>query len=172
MNGLRLLGAGYALEADAKRISEKLAQEEKIETSVLILTAPGLSLRVTAPEADVETIAAADRMLRTQMDQLNTLALQVDRGEISSSSARTLAKVAQSEVRAVRKKLEMIAGGGEQPVCAAMIQLLNGLENNLSGVTGEGAVLSGQLRCCHSDCALKMIRFLNNPLEKKIFPNA
>lgn len=170
--GFHVLGAGYALEADAKRIAETLGRQEGIETSVLTLSAPTLSLRVTAPEEDVETIAEADRVLRAQMNQLNALALQVDRGEVSAASARTLAKVAASEVRDVRKRMEKIEGGAEHPVCAALTEMLRGLENNLSGVSGEGAELSGQLRCCHADCALRLIGFLNNPAEKKISPNA
>lgn len=160
-DGFHVLGAGYALEADAKRIAERLGAQEGIETSVLTLSAPALSLRVTAPDEDAEAIAEADRLLRTQLNQLSALALQVDRGEISAASARTLAKVAQAEVRAVRERLEKIAGGADQPVCAALIQMLRALENNLSIAKGEGASLSGQLRCCHADCALDLIGFLN-----------
>ncbi len=162
-DGFHVLGAGYALEADAKRIAERLGQQENIATSVLTLTAPALSLRVTAPEEDVETIVEADRTLRTQLNQLNTLALQVDRGELSERSAKTLSKVAASEVRTARKRLEKISGSSDQPVCAALIRMLASLEENLSDVSGEGAVLSGRLRCCHADCALKLIGFLQNP---------
>lgn len=168
--GFHVLGAGYALETDAKRIAERLGGQEGIEASVLTLSAPALSLRVTAPEEDVEAIAEADRVLRAQLNQLGALALQVDRGEISAASARTLAKVAQAEVREARKRLEEISGGADQPVCAAMTRMLLSLEENLSAVRGEGAVLSGQLRCCHADSALKLIGFLNDPTGKKIQP--
>ena len=163
--GHHVLGAGYALEADAKRIAERLGQQENIETGVLTLTAPPLSLRVTAPEEDVNAIVEADRMLRMQLNQLSTLALQVDRGEIFAASARTLTKVAAAEVRTARKNLEKITGSADQPVCAAMISLLASLEENLSDVGGDGAILSGRLRCCHADCALKLIRFLNAPAQ-------
>lgn len=165
--GFHVIGAGYALEADAKRIAERLGRQEGIETGVLTLSAPGLSLRVTAPEEDAETIAGADRTLRTQMEQLSTLALQVDRGEVSAASARTLAKVSAAEVRAVRKRMESISGGADQPVCAAMTGMLRSLEENLSRVKGEGAELSGQLRCCHADCAVRLIAFLKNPSGRK-----
>ena len=161
--GFHVLGAGYHLEADAKRIAQRLDSQEQIGSAVLTLSAPALSLRVTAPEKDVEAITDADRILRMQMDQLNAIALQLDRGEISAASARTLAKVAAAEVRAVRRRLEDIGGGEQQPVCAAMIGMLMALEENLSGVEGEGARLSGRLRCCHADCALRLIGFLKNP---------
>ena len=165
-DGFHVLGAGYALEADAKRIAERLGAQEGIETGVLTLTAPSISLRVTAPESDAEAIAEADRVLRQQLTQLNSLALQVDRGEVSFASARTLARVAASEARSARKALEAISGGADQPVCAALISQLTALEGNLSAVSkanGDGAELSGRLRCCHVDGALRLMDFLKDP---------
>lgn len=160
----RLLGAGYRLEADAKRIAARLGEQEGVEAGVLTLSAPAAALRVTASEKDVEAIAEADFALRQQLDQLSAMALQVDRDEISFASARTLARVAASELRKARKRLEEIPGSADQPVCAAMIGQLRALEENIAAVTGglrSGAELSGQLRCCHVDGTLRLIDFLN-----------
>lgn len=158
-----VLGAGYALEADAERIAEKLAGQEGVEAQTLHLSAPAVSLRVTAPEEDAEAVITADRTLRMQMEQMNRLALQADRGEVSYASARTLARVAASEVRTARKNLERIAGGSGQPVCAGLIGLLTELEDNLA-FAGEGkpsgAELSGRLRLCHADGMLALAQFL------------
>ena len=165
-DGFHVLGAGYDLEADAKRIAERLADREGMEAAVLTLSGPAVSMRVTAPESDVEAIAEADLTLRTQLRQLATLALQVDRGECSAASARTLARVAASEVRSARKRLQKISGGDEQPVCASLIAQLTALEANLAAAaktTGDGAELSGRLRCCHVDGCLRLIDFLNHP---------
>ena len=160
----RVLGAGYTLEADAKRIAEKLGQQEGISAGVIAMNAPTVSLRITASEGDVETIVNADLILRQQLTQLNSMALQVDRGEISFASARTLSRVAASEIRKARENLEEIPGGEQQPVCAALIEQLSALEEELSGVTKSlktGAELSGQLRCCHVSGMLRLIDFLN-----------
>lgn len=163
-DGYHVLGAGYELESDAKRIAERLGSQEGVAANVLAKSAGTVSLRITAPESDVEAIIGADIMLRQQLKQFNTLALQVDRNEISFASARTLARVAASEVRSARKRLQKISGGEEQPVCAALIGQLQAMEDNLSIVTSglkTGAELSGQLRCCHVDGALRLIGFLN-----------
>lgn len=163
-DGFHVLGAGYALEADARRIAARLSQQESVEARVLSLSAPKRSLRVTAPEGDVEAIADADRTLRAQLNQLNTLALQVDRGEVSASSARTLAKVAASEVRSAWKRLEEIDGGADQPVCAGLTAILVRLEKNLASAAQRGlntAEISGKLRLCHVDGAILLIGFLN-----------
>jgi len=161
-DGYSILGAGYALEADARRVAGQLQQQD-IDTRVLTLSAPGFSMRVTAQESDADAIAEADKILRAQLNQLNVLALQVDRGEVSAISARTLAKVAAAELRSAQQGLEKISGSADQPVCAALMEMLRSLADNLSGVSGGGAVLSGQLRCCHADAAIKLIGFLNDP---------
>lgn len=164
-DGFHVLGAGYALEADAQRIAQRLGEQEGVETAVLSLSAPTRSLRVTAPEADVNAIEEADGILREQLNQMNALALQVDRGEVSASSARTLAKVSAAEVREARKQLEQIDGGPEQPVCAGMIAQLKRLEGNLKAAYGQklsAAEISGKLRCCHADGMIARIDFLND----------
>ena len=159
-----VLGAGYGLESDAERIARRLSEDEGMAADALSLSADAVSLRITAPEADAEAIVDADLLIRQQLSQTNTLALQVDRGEISFSSARTLARVAASEVRSARKRLSQIPGGTDQPVCAQLIEQLQSLENNLSDAAAgnlTGAELSGKLRCAHVDGALKLIQFLN-----------
>lgn len=164
-DGFHVLGAGYALEADARRIAQRLSEQEGVEAQVLSLSAPVRSLRVTAPEEDVEAIAEADGVLRAQLNQMNALALQVDRGEVSVSSARTLAKVAAAEVREARKRLEEIDGGPQQPVCAGMIAQLERLEGNLKAAYGQkltAAEISGRLRCCYADGIISLINFLND----------
>ncbi len=160
-----VLGAGYDLEADAKRIAARLSSEENMDAAAIALSAPKISLRITAPEGDAEAIADADRVIRMQLKQLNTLALQVDRGEISYASARTLARVAASECREARKRLEAVSGSENQPVCAGLIGQLRRLEGNLSQVTKgrvEAAELSGRIRSCHVDGMLQLIGFLND----------
>ena len=161
----RVLGAGYTLETDAKRIAGNLSAQEGVPAGVTALSAPTVSLRITASESDAEAIVNADLVLRSQLAQLNTIALQVDRNEISFASARTLARVAASEIRSAKKRLEEIPGGTGQPVCASLIDQLASLEKDISGVSKAakaGAELSGQLRCCHVCGMLRMIDFLNS----------
>lgn len=165
-DGFHILGAGYELEADAGRIAERLGTQLEISAGVISLSGPGVSLRVTAQEDDAEAVAQADSALRTQLAQLNAIALQVDRGEISFASARTLVRVAASEARKAGKRLQEIAGWQQLSVCVSLVNQLSALEDNLAAVTRDridGAALSGRLRCCHADGMLRLIAFLNNP---------
>lgn len=162
-DGFHVLGAGYVRKSDAERIASRLSELEDIQASVLALSGKGRSLRITAPEQDVEAVVGADQVLRTQLDQISALALQVDRGETSIALARTLAKVAASELRSARKRLERGAGA-DQSVCAQLISLLLRLEEELAAAAQKGlsaAELSGRLRCCHVDGTIRLIELLN-----------
>ena len=163
-DGYHVLGAGYSLQADAERIARQLADREGAQTGVIARSASAVSLRVTASEADAEALAAADRALRVQLDQAASMALQIDRGELPSSSARTLARVAASEARRASEALAEVAGAESQPVCAGLIGLLDDLARGLETASGcgeTGAALSGRLRCCHVTGMLGLIGFLN-----------
>lgn len=163
LDGFHVLGAGYGRESDAVRIASRLSEQENIQAEVLALSGRGWSLRITAPEEDVEAVVDADQVLRAQLNQIGALALQVDRGETSIASARTLAKVAASELRSAKKRLER-SSGADQSVCIQLISLLVRMEENLDSAVQKGlsaAELSGRLRCCHVDGLIGLIELLN-----------
>lgn len=164
-DGYHVLGAGYAFKADAERIAQRLS-EQSISASVLELSAPQISLRITAAQRDVAAIAEADSVLRRQLQQICALALQIDRGEVSASSARTLMKVSAAEARSARKALEAVRGSEDQPICTSLIRQLGALDQRLSQAaecSGDAAELSGQLRNCHVQGCIELIAFLNAP---------
>lgn len=160
----RVLAAGYALEADARRVTEQLAEREGVETGVLALRAAPVSLRVTARAEDVSAIVAADAAWTAQLDQVAALAMRVDRGEIGDGSARTLAALARSELESAREALGGVAGADEDAVCAMLDSLLARLAGALDGVargSESGAALSGRLRACHADALLRRAALLD-----------
>lgn len=158
-DGFHVLGAGYDSLSDARRIAEQLAEREGIDAAEMQLRAEAVSMRVTASAAAVEAIVQADSVLRRQLEQAATLALQVDRGEMSAASAGMLAAVAESELRSAAKTLAAIGGAAENPVCAHQIRLLNRAADAFAAASeiSSPAALSGWLRCCHADGTVQLI---------------
>lgn len=160
----RLLIACYESESDAQRVASQLGQQESMEATVVSRTAAGVSLRVTAPAGDAQRIENADRTLRTQLRLAGSTALQIDRGEISVISARTLAAVARSEALEAKKALSQIAGARENPICAELMDQLQSLADDLGAAArsdGSSAAMSGCLRCCQVVGMLRQIDFLS-----------
>lgn len=163
-DGYHVLGAGYALEADAERIARRLTEQESLSSCVLKLSAPPVALRITARDADTDAIADADRLLLSRLDQLSSMALQIDRGELPSASARTLAQVARSELTKAAKALVKVGGAENQIVCTQLLAQLHTLADELNALArsgASGATLSGQLRCCHVSGCIRRMDFLN-----------
>lgn len=160
--GFHVLGAGYEHLSDAQRIADQLNEREGMEATVLHLRGEAVSMRVTAPAAAVEAIVQADSVLRGQLSQAAAMALQTDRGEIPPPTARMLAAVSESELRAAAQALAETSGAAENPVCAGQIALLNRAAAAFAEAseTVSAASLSGRLRCCHAAGTAELIAWM------------
>ena len=147
----RVLGAVYESEKDAQRIARRLSSEEGLDAEAIRLEAPSVKLRITAPQAQIDAIAAADALLREQTRQLGQVALQLDRGEIRFDGARTLCGLAAQDAAGASRTLSAIPGAADNALCAGLIGRLDALsemQSALAAGTGDkGAVFSGMIRC-------------------------
>ena len=147
----RALGALYDSRKAAERIAKRLSEDEGIEAEVIPLEAKGLTLRVTAPQAQIDRLTGADALLRQQVRQLGEVALQLDRGEISPEAARALCALAATDSAKQAEALEAIPGAGENDLCASLIgqlrQMARMQDGMSKGATADAAVLSGLARC-------------------------
>ena len=145
------LGAAYESEKDAVRIAGRLSADAGIVAEAICLKAEGVTLRITAPQAQIDAIAEADALLRRQTQRLGEIALQLDRGELQPDAARALFAVAAQEVAQAGQALSSIPGAAENDLCAGLIARLDALGDMLGTLTAstgaKGASLSGMVRC-------------------------
>ena len=154
----QVIGAVYESEKDARRVADRLRRDEGIDAQALRLDAGGLKLRVTAPQRQIDAIAGAEALLRSQSRQLGALASQVDRGEIAADGARTLCALAATETSQAAALLDAMPGAAENGLCAALIDALDALGRMQDAVARDaraaGASLSGMLRCAQVEAFL------------------
>lgn len=164
-DGWAVLGAVYASEKDARRIARRLEDEEGLPARAIRLRSEGLTLRITAPEAQIEAVAGADALLRTQAEQLGSVALQLDKGEIGADAARTLCALAATESADAAKALASIPGASDNALCRGLcerLQSLSGMQQTIAGNTrATGASLSGMLRCAQVECFVGQYELLS-----------
>ena len=86
-DGWAVVGAVYDGEKEARRVAKRLNDDEGIPAEATRLSAEGVRLRITAPQAQIEAVAGADALLREQTRQLGEAALQLDRGDMSADAA-------------------------------------------------------------------------------------
>ena len=123
---LRVMCENLSGAVDASAL-ERLTDDEGIPAEAVPLEAKGIKLRVTAPQAQIEAVAGADALLRTQTRQLGSVALQLDKGEINADAARALCALAATEARETAGALAAIPGAGETALCAGLMERLTEL---------------------------------------------
>lgn len=158
--GFTILSAAYENSGDAERIAGRLSESEGLPGGVVSLSAEGISMMVTAPEEDFNAIVLAEDCLRTQLDQLSQMALQLDRGELRPTAARTLAAVSRSELRRAREALSEVPGAAANEVCTGLMEQLNRLAEALTDLPAESAALSGRFRCGHVEGMMGLVEYL------------
>ena len=147
----RVLGALYDNRKAAERIAKRLSEEEGIPAEVIRLEAKGLTLRVTAPQAQIDRLTGADALLRAQVKQLGEVALQLDKGDIDPDAARALCALAATEAGRLADTLAAIPGAGENGLCAGLIEQLRAMSRMQATVAAsnraDATTLSGMARC-------------------------
>lgn len=156
----RVLGALYESRKEAERVTKRLSEDEGIPAEVVLLDARGMTLRVTAPQAQIDALSGADALLRQQIRQLGQMALQLDKGEINPEAARALCALAATEDEKQADLLAAIPGAGENALCAALISRLRDLAQMQDAAAkadrSDSATLSGLLRCAQIEAFLEM----------------
>lgn len=150
-----VLGAVYDSRREAERVAQRLASEAGVPAEVVRLRAEPVRLRVTGPEAQIDAIAGADAMLRSQAERLGGLALQVDRNEITPDAVRALCALAASEATRAGEALSGIPGSDGNALCAGLVDCLAALRDGLRAIADgdqSGAALSALLRCAQLEC--------------------
>ena len=157
--GWHVLGAIYAGEREARRVASRL-KDEGIAAQVLELSAERVAVRITAPEQQIDAIAAADGVLRAQVQQLGTVALQLDRGDIRPDNARTLCALAGTEAAQAGERLAGMPGSKENSLCAKLIEALSKLSKQLDDVAGsrqgDAAAVAGMVRLAEIDGFMRL----------------
>ena len=145
----QVLGACYDSRREAVRTASRLRDEAGLDAAAVCLSAGAASLRLTAPEAQLDAVEAGLALLREQHARLGELALRVDRGEAAPEAARTLCAVAAGEAAEAARALERFAG--DDRVCPGLTALLAARASMLEAVSRSGglpaATLSGLIRC-------------------------
>ena len=163
-DGWAVVGAVYDGEKEARRVAKRLYDDEGIPAEATRLSAEGVRLRITAPQAQIEAVAGADALLREQTRQMGEAALQLDRGDMSADAARTLCALSAREAREAGQRLAAIPGAAENGLCSGLIERLNALAGALDAVSNggasAGAALSGMLRCAQAENFIGQWRLL------------
>lgn len=156
----QVLGAMYPTRQQASSVAATLREGGQEAAGVLALTVPPVTLRITAPEAQIALIDASDRMLLEQAQQLGNMATRLDRGELQPEAVQTLCALASTEARQLAEQLSRSGGAGAGDLCGMQSAALSALSARLDDAAASAPLgataLSGQLRLAGIDTCIHL----------------
>ena len=126
-----VMGACYDDKTQAQDVAARLTVSEQISAQVHEKSAGEVLLRVTASQAQVDALAAADAALREAAGQMGQIAFQLDGGELNAGQARARLEVLELDAREALEALRAAAGETGGPVIEGLCELLRDLLENL-----------------------------------------
>lgn len=126
-----VMGACYDDKTQAQDVAARLTVSEQISAQVHEKSAGEVLLRVTASQAQVDALAAADAALREAAGQMGQIAFQLDGGELNADQARARLEVLELDAREALEALRAAAGETGGPVIEGLCELLRDLLENL-----------------------------------------
>lgn len=154
------IGALYENERDARRVVERLKKADCPRAEVICLDAEQVDMRITAPQLQIDRIEAINALIRNQIEQLDDMALQLDRDKLQPDSAKALCAVASGEAEDAARTLESIPGASENELCVGLIVIAEQLaqqQNSIAKAKGaSSSALSGMLRLAETDAFLSL----------------
>ena len=158
--GWQVLSAMVGSEREARRLAAQLKSDTGAEAEAVRLDCEAVTVQITAPERQIDAIAGAEQALRGQIDQLDTLARQLDRGEQRPDGARMLCALAATEIRQAGENLARTPGAAENRLCATLLESLDALAGQLDAISASGQAaassLSGMARLAGIDTYLRL----------------
>lgn len=133
----RVMGAMYFTEEEANRVKEKLYEQENLNCMVYPVVSDPVTLRVTATEAQIDALNAAERAVLEGVEALGAMGFQLDGGAITAESAVAEIAAILGRVKSAEEALKARAGATPNAVAAGLIALTEAFSSGLQDLSQE-----------------------------------
>lgn len=118
------VGALLPDEEQARAECDALLGAEGIAAQMVKITVPEVLLRITATQSQLSTLLQADETLSRAVEELGSIAQQIDGGAIDLQGAQGLVYAQAARMAAVGEELTQRTRGEKEPVSGALSALL------------------------------------------------
>ena len=162
----RVLAAAYETRADAQAVQTQLKNQHQVETAVVEILQPELSLRVSGQKAQLASLEDAFGALCPLAGKLGALSAGLDRREKDASQIRPALQSEKTTLDALEARL-LLRFGEDAPPAAEKLHSLcadaaRGLDRCLAG-QGSTA-LGAQIKYAQLMCLCRMASFAQSLL--------
>ena len=154
----RVLAAAYASRADAQAVQTRLMAQHGVETMVIDVRAPEVTLRVTGQKAQLDALTDAYDAVPKLIRHLSELSSALDQGEAEVSQTLAALQSERDTAAALAAKLQTLFGDGGHPAVQDLRSMLDGATAALdAALTAQSATrLGAQIKYCQLFCLCRM----------------
>ncbi len=154
----RVLAAAYASRADAQAVQTRLMAQHGVETVVIDVRWPDVTLRVTGQKAQLDALTDAYDAFPKLIRHLSEWSSALDQGEAETSQALAALQSERDTASALAGRLQALFGDGGHPAVQDVRNMLAGVTAALdAALTAQSATrLGAQIKYCQLFCLCRM----------------
>lgn len=159
--GCRVLAAAYPARAEAQAVQNQLKTQHGVDTVIVEITQPEITLRLTGPGSQLTALEDAYGAVWKLSEHASALSQALDQGRTDPETAAAALQSEQATLLALYRQLEPFCAASGSRAVSDMAQLLRDAEQalgaclNTSGKTRLGA----QIKYCHLLAVCRMAAY-------------
>ncbi len=160
-DGCRVLAAAYAARADAQAVMTRLKTRHGLDTEVVEIVSPEITLRLTGQKGQLTALSDAYAALEKLCGHLYQLSLSLDRQETEARDALAALQSEQDTLTELAERLKTRFGASAPPAVSGLRQMLSDCAQSLHAAGSAQSLtrLGAQVKYCHLECICRMAAY-------------
>lgn len=160
-DGWRVLGAAYANRADAQAVMTQLKTRHQLDTEVVEIVSPEITLRLTGQKGQLTALSDAFSAMEKLCDHLYQLSLSLDQQQTDAREALAALQSEQETLTALNGRLQSRFGASAPAAVLSLEQTLSECARSLGAASSAQSLtrLGAQVKYCHLECVCRMAAY-------------
>ena len=160
-DGCRVLAAAYAARADAQAVMTRLKTRHGLDTEVVEIVSPEITLRLTGQKGQLTALSDAYAALEKLCGHLYQLSLSLDRQETDARDALAALQSEQDTLTELAERLKIRFGASAPSAVSGLRQMLSDCAQSLHAAGSAQSLtrLGAQVKYCHLECICRMAAY-------------
>ena len=160
-DGCRLLAAAYTARADAQAVMSRLKAKHGLETEVVEIVSPEITLRLSGQKGQLTALTDAFSAIEKLCGHLNQLSLSLDQQETEAGEALKALQSERETLNALSARLQSRFGASAPAAIPKLKQILDDCAQSLNRASAAKTLtqLGAQVKYCQLECICRMAAY-------------
>ncbi len=133
----RVFIAAYLSKSEAQNVQERLLSEQEMDTGIYEITTDAVRFSITADLQTIQSVRSIAESLNTYQEELISLALEYDKGNVGTAAAAAKAADLVEDIRAKKNTLDILLAGSSDKTLKSVSEFYETVEDALGDLTED-----------------------------------